>query len=64
LPKEGLTGRSLERPENELIFLIPFQDKLHGAVAEVADAVKQDDFFISRDGHGIGYLLCNKRRVK
>ena len=36
---------ALKRGKFELILFIPFNNKLHGAIAKVADTIKQDNFF-------------------
>jgi hypothetical protein len=42
---------ALKRSKNELVFFVPPQDKLDAPVAQIANAVKENDLFIGRNIH-------------
>jgi len=48
-----LPGFTLQRTEQELVFLVVLDNKLYTAVAEIADTVEEHNFFIICKTHGI-----------
>jgi hypothetical protein len=51
VPEERLPLRRLERGEAELASRVPVDDEVHARVAQVADAIEEDDGVLARGLH-------------
>jgi hypothetical protein len=46
-----LSGFSLQRPKQEFLLPVPFQNELNGTIAQVANPIKQNNIFRTHTGH-------------
>ena len=49
VPEYFLAEIALQRSEPELVFLIPFDNELHGPVTEIADTIEKDNLLSHLD---------------